>query len=183
MPKSSELTPATIPSASKRCAFAGSVRSGGFGQISCFAVETVVVRNSVALRELAAERQGFVATCSLRSGRVRLAAAVVVTALSVVTIGGCAPTFTADGSMSSAKPVRQVDTISTAALPRPDRALLRRQPEPDCAFRGPVSSAEEMRQKLDYEQQCYRQAESIARARLEQLQDSVQEMIKVARQH
>ncbi len=89
-----------------------------------------------------------------------------------------------DGSRNSAKPVPRIDSISTAAIPLPAPARLRRQPEPDYAFRGPVSypiTAEETRQKLDYRQQCYRQAETIVRARLEQLQDSVQEMIKVAR--
>jgi hypothetical protein len=116
--------------------------------------------------------QGFVAT-----RRGHLAAVRLATALAVVTIGGCAPTFTVDGSRDSAKPLPQINTISPA--------LLRRQPEPECAFRGPVSdpiTAEEERQKLDYEQQCYRQAETIVRARLEHLQDSVREMIKVARQ-
>jgi hypothetical protein len=42
-------------------------------------------------------------------------------------------------------------------------------------------TAEETRQKLDYEQQCYRASERLARARLEQLQNSVRKMIKVAR--
>jgi len=150
-----------------------------------FALETVVVANSDASRELVADGEGFVATLWLRSGRARWAAATLATAVSVVTIGGCAPTFTANGSRNSAKSIRHIDTISTAPIPRPDQALLRRQAKPDCAFRGPLSdpiTAEETRQKLDYQLQCYRQAETIARARLEQLQDSVQEMTKVARQ-
>ena len=66
-------------------------------------------------------------------------------------------------------------------IPLPDRALLKRQPEPDCAFRGPLSSPmtdEEIRQKLDYEQQCYRQAESNVRGRLNSLQDAVVETIE-----
>jgi cell division septation protein DedD len=109
-----------------------------------------------------------VATRSLRSGQVYLTAAAL--ALSTVTIGGCAPTNSA----------HQVEAVSKAALP--DQALLRRQPEPECAFRGPVSdpmTAEETRQKLDYEQQCYRAFERIVRARLAQLQDSVQKMTKM----
>jgi hypothetical protein len=84
-----------------------------------------------------------------------------------------------DCSRNSIKPVRQLDTI-----PLPEPTLLQRQPEPDCAFRGPVSqpiTAEETRQKLDYEQQCYRAAERIVRARLEELQDAVQKTIKAAR--
>jgi hypothetical protein len=115
---------------------------------------------------------------------MHLAGAMLATALSAVTIAGCTPTFTADSARNSAKPVRQIETVSKAAIPLPGPAMLRHQPEPDCAFRGPVSypiTAEETRQKLDYERQCYRQAETLVRARLEQLQDSVQEMIKVAR--
>jgi hypothetical protein len=99
---------------------------------------------------------------------LHLAAAML--ALSIVAVGGCTTT-------DSSHPVQ------TVAKAIPWRALLRRQPEPDCAFRGPVSdpiTAEETRQKLDYEQQCYRASERIARARLEKLQDAVREMIKVA---
>ena len=66
-------------------------------------------------------------------------------------------------------------------IPLSDRSLLEPQPSPDCTFKGPLSNpvtAEEMRMKLDYEQQCYRQAESIARDRLLQLQNSVEKTIK-----
>jgi len=61
-------------------------------------------------------------------------------------------------------------------VPRPEQALMEPQSAPDCAFRGPVSSpitADELRMKLDYEAQCYRQAEAIVRARLQQLQDTI----------
>jgi hypothetical protein len=124
--------------------------------------------------------QGFVARRSLWSGQVHLTAATLV--LSTVTVGGCASTFAAKSSRNSA---RQMETVSKAAIPLPAAALLRRQPEPDCTFRGPVSdpiTAEETRQKVDYEQQCYRASESIVRARLEQLQGSVRKMIKSRRQ-
>jgi hypothetical protein len=116
--------------------------------------------------------QGFAATRSLRSAQVFLAAAL---ALSAITIGGCAST-----GEPSRHYARQVD-----AMPLPDPALLRRQPKIDCAFRRSVSdpiTAEETRQKLDYEQQCYQAAERIVRARLEALQDAVQKTIKAARQ-
>jgi hypothetical protein len=65
---------------------------------------------------------------------------------------------------------------------RPTSALLAPLPEPDCQFRGTVSpapgqaepdKAEVQRVKLDYERQCYRQADMIARERLRQLQTSV----------
>jgi len=72
-----------------------------------------------------------------------------------------------------------------APVPLPDQALMAHQPAPDCAFRGPLSNpitAEETRMKLDYEAQCYRQAEAIVRARLQQLQDTVGKTIKASGQ-
>ena len=69
-------------------------------------------------------------------------------------------------------------TVPSARIPQPDQSQLEPQPAPDCAFKGPLSNpatAEEMRMKLDYEQQCYRHSEMIVRARLQQLQNSVQE--------
>jgi hypothetical protein len=68
-----------------------------------------------------------------------------------------------------------------ARIPLPDRTLLQRQAEPDCTFRGTISipiTGEELRQKLDYEQQCYRQSESNVRVRLHTLQDAVGETIR-----
>ena len=59
------------------------------------------------------------------------------------------------------------------------------QSEPDCKFKDALSNpitAEQMRMKLDYEQQCYRQAEEIVRARLRELQDSIGETIRVIEQ-
>jgi hypothetical protein len=123
--------------------------------------------------------------------------AVLASALCAALLGACAPAFTADGPRGSAtrvsaaatrvsttnNPAPRVRTTNPVPLPNP--ALLERQPAPDCAFRGPLSTpptAEETRQKLDYEQQCYRQAESIVRARLQQLQDSVQATIRAVRQ-
>jgi hypothetical protein len=63
--------------------------------------------------------------------------------------------------------------------------LLEPQPEPDCKFKDALSNpitAEQMRMKLDYEQQCYRQAEEIARTRLQQLQDSIGKTIRAIEQ-
>jgi hypothetical protein len=47
--------------------------------------------------------------------------------------------------------------------------------EPDCAFKGALSNpatAEQIRTKLQYQLQCYRQAESEVRVRIRQLQSS-----------
>ena len=57
-------------------------------------------------------------------------------------------------------------------MPLPDRALLVSAVEPDCQFKTTDPDTDE-RQKLDYERQCYRHAELIARDRLKRLQDSV----------
>lgn len=66
---------------------------------------------------------------------------------------------------------------SKTSIPLPDRALLARQPEPDCEFKTKEADADGLR-KLDYERQCYRHADMIARDRLELLQNSVDKTIK-----
>jgi len=108
---------------------------------------------------------------------------VVAVASCVVTLAGCA---TLPETQSNAKYVKHAKLIARASIPRaqiplPDRALLQRQAEPDCSFRGTASSpmtAEEILQKLDYEQQCYRQSEMNVRGRLHALQDAVGEMVR-----
>ena len=66
---------------------------------------------------------------------------------------------------------------------RSDPALLAPQPAPDCEFKrtdvDAVDPNEWARLKIDYERQCYRRAEMLARARLRQLQASVAETVKV----
>jgi hypothetical protein len=76
---------------------------------------------------------------------------------------------------------RTKTTAKALAVALPDPSLLTPQLAPDCAFKGIMSStitAEETREKLDYEAQCYRQAETIVRARLEALQEAVGKMLK-----
>jgi hypothetical protein len=110
---------------------------------------------------------------------VVLRAGVLASGLCALALGGCAAPAT------TANPNAPIRVASRSPIPLPDRALLERQGEPDCAFRGPLSNpstAEETRMKLDYEQQCYRQAEFIVRARLNQLQDSVDETVRAASQ-
>ncbi len=59
---------------------------------------------------------------------------------------------------------------------RPDPALLAPQPAPDCEFKRAdlktVDSDEWARLKIEYERQCYKNAETIARERLSSLQAS-----------
>ena len=108
---------------------------------------------------------------------------VVAVALCAVALAGCA---TLPETQSNAKYVKHAKLTARASIPRariplPDRALLQRQAEPDCTFRGTASSpmtAEEILQKLDYEQQCYRQSEMNVRGRLHALQDAVEETVR-----
>jgi hypothetical protein len=131
---------------------------------------------------------------SLASGWTRVGAGIVAVALSAIVLGGCATRpatqsqakvqakaqSNAQAKYVKPKPASRMLT-ARARIPLPDRTLLQRQPEPDCTFRGPISSpmaVEELRQKLDYEQQCYRQSESNVRGRLHSLQDAVGETIR-----
>jgi hypothetical protein len=68
-----------------------------------------------------------------------------------------------------------------AGTPIPGPNLLDPQPAPNCEFRSTDSTIDD-RQKLDYERQCYRHAEIIARNRLRQLQASVDRSIRAIRQ-
>src|SRR5262245_8068477 len=119
-----------------------------------------------------------------KSSRGRLSGAMPALAFCAVAVGGCAPGLSANGTkMGAANPPPPRTGIAQIPLPNP--ALLQRQRVPDCAFRGQANSpptAEETHQKLDYEHQCYRQSEAIVRRRLDQLQDSVHEMIKAVKQ-
>jgi hypothetical protein len=112
------------------------------------------------------------------AGHARLCLALAA-ALCALATGGCAPRAIANSTAGSI-PIHKAThlaRVSKPQLPLADRSLLERQPEPDCAFRDTLSNpatSEEMRMKLDYEQQCYRQSEAIARARLEQLQNAIE---------
>lgn len=61
-------------------------------------------------------------------------------------------------------------------IQRPDPSLLAPQPAPDCEFKrtdvSAVDPVEWAHLKIDYERQCYQDAEKIARERLRLLQES-----------
>jgi hypothetical protein len=71
-------------------------------------------------------------------------------------------------------------------VPLPDVALLRPQPPPKCephpapAAAGESGEVAKLR-KLDYEAQCYRHAEIIARNRLGRLQESIKAKARAAK--
>jgi hypothetical protein len=69
-------------------------------------------------------------------------------------------------------------------VPMPDTALLKAQPAPKCEARSAAAAGEAGEaarlKKLDYEVQCYRHAEMIARNRLGRLQESIRASAKAA---
>jgi len=126
----------------------------------------------------------------LASGWTRVCAGIAAVVLCTVVLGGCAtrPATQSQAKVQAktqAKHVKPKPALrmltARARIPLPDRTMLQRQAEPDCIFRGTISipiTGEELRQKLDYEQQCYRQSESNVRVRLHTLQDAVGETIR-----
>ena len=79
------------------------------------------------------------------------------------------------------EPNKFTERKSRTAIPLPAAPLLSPQPQPSCEFETAESKVEE-RQKLDYEQQCYRHAEIIARDRLQLLQDSIDKTISAIKE-
>jgi hypothetical protein len=76
---------------------------------------------------------------------------------------------------------------ATPRIRRPDPALLSPQPAPDCEFNRSdlktVDPVEWARLKIEYERQCYQDAEKAARDRLALLQTSSTCEIEPVRQH
>jgi hypothetical protein len=96
---------------------------------------------------------------------------------------GCAQAVTQRGPpiQQTAKIHASVRPVTSDAIPLPEPALLARQVEPACEFKTAatgVDGNDARITKLDYEQQCYRQAEGIVRTRLDRLQVSIEVTIK-----
>jgi len=114
----------------------------------------------------------------------------------VLTIAACSSSSSQDKSASSRSSVqerlvwdgslqdrstqeRSVTYRTAAAHPRPgqtrrtNRTVFAQPPAPDCEFKGSglhtVDPDQWARLKLDYERNCYEQAEALARKRLQQL--------------
>jgi hypothetical protein len=95
--------------------------------------------------------------------------------LGALALTGC-NTVNERGKLMSAATVREPRVVRhVLSLPPSVRALLAAQPAPNCTIPANEANADE-RQKLDYERQCYRQAEIIVRDRLLRLQKSVAAM-------
>jgi len=87
------------------------------------------------------------------------------------------------GFTVSQLPARGMSTApkpTPGSIPLPPHALLKPQREPDCEYKSAEPEADD-RHKLDYERQCYRHAEIIARNRLDLLQGSVNKTVKAVK--
>ena len=133
------------------------------------------------------DHRAFISTRSGACKCARMSLRALATASCVVTLAGCDHT-----GRYSAMPVSTYRDIaarseSKTPIPLPGRALLKSQPAPDCEYKptepdaAPAEPNADDRRKLDYERQCYRHAEAIARDRLQRLQSSVDKTIKAVR--
>ena len=107
--------------------------------------------------------------------RVALAGACVCLALTV----GCAPEYRGRPYGDADSGPATMDRLSRL-VPVPGPALLSPQPEPDCPAlaRRDNDASLTQRMMLEFERECYRQAEMRARERLRRLQGSVAGTIK-----
>ena len=123
--------------------------------------------------------------------------AVVICALALT---GCAPAYSNyTDALSDAPVAGSKRQASKKAVPLPSQALLAPQGTPDCEGKGqqlassdasaaavaarPESNADlALRIKLEYERECYRQAEARVREQLRKLQASASETIKAVKQ-
>jgi hypothetical protein len=95
----------------------------------------------------------------------------IAIALIATAMFGCSPAPGGGPLMKSAT-AGEPRARSAPSIPSSVRALLEPVPAPKCAIPANESNVDE-RQKLDYERQCYRQAEIIVRDHLGRLQSAV----------
>src|SRR5215475_10411855 len=106
-----------------------------------------------------------------------LSACMLTVASFAVILAGCNQHVRGRTVSGTPNTYSSVSSGSRTRVPLPDKALLGRLPEPDCKFKTNEADTDD-RQKLDYERQCYRHAEIIARNRLQLLQGSVDKTIR-----
>lgn len=103
-------------------------------------------------------------TICRRAARCGLAAG-----LGVMLLAGCAQSSAPEPVQAAQGAIRQGDS----PICRPDAALLAPQSAPDCLFRRAelktIDPDQWARLKVEYERQCYQNAEKIVRARLNRL--------------
>lgn len=135
------------------------------------------MRSLVAWRKPGARRRVSIPACVKRLEQARSLAPIFAAMLCAVALAACERVSA--HAAAAANPVRPG---AQAPIPVPDKALLKPAAAPDCEFRsGGPTPEETQRMKLDYERQCYRHAEMIARGKLQQLQASVGETIKAVK--
>jgi len=131
-------------------------------------------------------RRAVISAWLRRTRHAGLSACALLAVLCAVNLAGCARDSTERGAASTGTKTTSVlgRSVSRTAIPLPDPALLEPAAAPDCVFRGTMSNpatVEQTRAKLDYEAQCYRQAEVIVRARLQRLLSSVDKTIRAVK--
>jgi hypothetical protein len=134
---------------------------------------------AVALNKPGAELVASIRVCLRRRAHPRLWACMLGVVVCAGILAGCDRAGRGLATFQAPNPSLRASTStgSKTAIPLPSRTLLARQPEPDCEFKAGEADADGVK-KLDYERQCYRHAEMIARGRLELLQSSVDRTIK-----
>jgi hypothetical protein len=139
------------------------------------------------LSGLRIDRRTFGSSLFGGSTPARLAAHVLAAASCMVTLAGCEHTASTAATRLTTNSAASARLASRPVVPLPERALLKRQPEPNCDYKptepgaAPDESNAEDRRKLDYERQCYRHAEAITRDRLQRLQNSVARTVKAVK--
>jgi hypothetical protein len=127
--------------------------------------------------------------CAGDNGTAAALKAALAIACGVLLLAGCSargPVTNRPIVHRAAHRVVHARTVAKASIPMPDPSLLQPQSAPECTFGGSESDSttgEGLRMKLDYEQQCYRQAEEITRTRLQQLQQAVDRTIRATKLH
>lgn len=119
---------------------------------------------------LAASVRGGASDRRRASLRVALAGACACLAVTV----GCAPEYRSRSYGDADAGPATMDRLSRL-LPLPGPALLSAQPAPDCPALARRDSDQSLTQRmmLEFERECYRQAEIRVRERLQRLQGSV----------
>ena len=130
--------------------------------------------------KIGAFRRVLISACLRKRRDARLSARVLAAAVSAVVLAGCAYSWRDDPVTRPANAGISTGYALQTPIPLPSRTLLSPQPEPDCKFTTSDPDPDSL-QKLDYERQCYRRAEQIARHRLRLLQGAVDETIKAVK--
>lgn len=118
-----------------------------------------------------------------------LPAMALAAALCGAALSGCSSSST-EGEVSARSLTKSAAAYSGRAhvsIPLPDHALLEAQPAPKCEFKSAGGKTDKggdtALMKLDFERQCYRHAEILARQRLGLLQASVDQTIKAVQRN